>query len=277
MRTDVPELLRSRCVLPAGGAGISLFRIARPGATPGTDRASTQGMIARAHHHPTVALDGFIWVLLLFAGLAFALLAGCAAPRVELEETGAAGHRSEAAKEAAASEARRQQFDPYAVTTRSTEAAPEAGLPVMDEAVGANPTGYHLAEAARHDEHARAHAAAAETLEHFEAAECKMIAAPERSACPILVSVVAVRDIDRGVRIELPADAHVDRLANRMRCHLAYARAQGFANAPSCPLYMKGVDIRQSKDGRAIEVLGAERAVVSEIRKRVLQIALVAH
>ncbi len=215
--------------------------------------------------------------LLLALGVITFIQMGCAAPRVRIDEAGSAGHRAEAEKERAAAAAHREQFDPYARVTRETRVPVEPGLPVMEDAVGTNPTSWHLTEAAEHEAHAHAHVAAATALEHFEARECAAIPPRERNACPVLIGASAVTDIDNGVRIDFRTEADTARLAARMRCHLAYARAIGFDRAPYCPLYMKGVDVVLSAGGHAIEVLGDRRGVVTEIRKRVADLAPIAH
>jgi hypothetical protein len=53
-----------------------------------------------------------------------------------------------------------------------------------------------------------------------------------------------------------------------MRCHYAYARARGFEEATSCPLYMRGIDIKQAKDPLAIEITTATPDQVAELRTR---------
>lgn len=222
-----------------------------------------------------VAVGVIPWLLLGFGAVGL-FSAGCAAQRLRVEASSLAEHRAAAERERAEANAHRELFDPYALVTRIPLVPAEPGLPVMDDTDGSNPTSWHLAEAADHEAHARAHAAAAIALERFEATECRAIPAKERGACPIIVAALGVHEIDGGVRVDLRTEADAARIAARMRCHLAYAHAVGFDRAPSCPLYMRGVDIRLSAGGRAIDVVGDRRAVVLEIRRHITEVALIA-
>ena len=88
------------------------------------------------------------------------------------------------------------------------------------------------------------HLAAAKDLERFEDQACAQIPPAERAACPLLASQVErVRETPTG--IELVLKAHVDGrdTHRRLDCHLAFARASGFAK-PSCPLFVQGMSIR---------------------------------
>ena len=53
-----------------------------------------------------------------------------------------------------------------------------------------------------------------------------------------------------------------------MRCHYAYARTRGFEEATTCPLYLRGIDIKPAKDPLAIEITTADAAQVGELRAR---------
>jgi len=75
-------------------------------------------------------------------------------------------------------------------------------------------------------------------------------------------------DIPTGVRVEFAQGARVDAALAHMRCHLAFARARGFQTASSCPLYMKGIEIRLGLEPRTVEIVGSDAKVAHEIQKR---------
>src|SRR6185369_5601361 len=119
-----------------------------------------------------------------------------------------------------------------------------------------NPTQWQLKEAARHDRHAASHERAAAKLETFADQECAGFSVAVRAACPTFSPIEKLEEIDGGVRLYFRSDVDAGAVAAHMRCHLAYARMYGFEGIPDCPLYIKGVDIRRSSDGRAIEIVG---------------------
>jgi hypothetical protein len=205
----------------------------------------------------------------LFAFLVLSVSCANISGRVPLEESSAEGHRLEAERERQkARELEREAAD------RPWEIDPSHD-PDRDRALGYEPTNDRMDEAERRRAHARAHAAAAEQLERFESDECAGLEPRERAACPLLGPVTSIRDIRGGVRIELTPGTRLTALISSMRCHHAYARARGFTpEAAACPLYMSGIRIRRSADGRAVEVLGATTAAVAEIRKRSRQEAI---
>jgi hypothetical protein len=205
----------------------------------------------------------------LFAFLVLSVSCANISGRVPLEESSAEGHRLEAERERQkARELEREAAD------RPWEIDPSHD-PDRDRALGYEPTNDRMDEAERRRAHARAHAAAAEQLERFESDECAGLEPRERAACPLLGPVTSIRDIRGGVRIELTPGTRLTALISSMRCHHAYARARGFTSeAAACPLYMSGIRIRRSADGRAVEVLGATTAAVAEIRKRSRQEAI---
>jgi hypothetical protein len=129
-----------------------------------------------------------------------------------------------------------------------------------------NPTDRALADAERHLRHAREHEQAAVALEGFEEAECREFAPQMRAACPLLGPVLAIEDRSDGVHFSLPADAPLQAIVAHMRCHLAFARARAFADVGDCPLYIRGVEIALSADGRGIDVTSGDRAVVNAIQ-----------
>jgi hypothetical protein len=205
---------------------------------------------------------------------AFILLCACGGgAKVNPDETTAEGHLKEAEKEHAAA---RAALDSHEVAERTPEGG--AGPMVSRGAFSAtgqftypqkvyDPAQYHLAEAEKHTAHARAHEAAARELEHFEDAECKQLPPETRAACPMLGPAVAVDEIDRGMRVTFQPGVPVAAVIAHMRCHLAFARAHGYSD--DCPLYMKGVRIDGTADGKAAMITTDVAGDVTELRRRV--------
>jgi hypothetical protein len=201
--------------------------------------------------------------------------ASCGGPgsTVRLDETSAEGHRQEAARERAAAADVRLHDQP----------GPGPLGPGMVDPPGSPPSLRHdPAEDARLEsrwraEHARDHEAAAQALERFEATECEGIAPLERAACPLLGPVTSIADLPRGVRVQIESSVSVERTVALLRCHHAFARARGFSpTLASCPIYIRGIDIKASADGRAIEITGSTRRQAREVQKRVRQQAVFA-
>jgi hypothetical protein len=200
--------------------------------------------------------------------LVLTLLVACAAPAPQPDDMSAAAHRHEAARERAAArselEAAREAGPAEATILPSPsgtrgpwsephpEAQRQAGSP-------------HLGAALAHGSHAREHEEAAEALEHFEDDACRALAPAARAACPLLHDVVAIVDVEGGVRVRFADPVATDDLVARIQCHLAYARTRGFAGVEDCPLYVRGV--RAAAAGpHAIELTAADPAVALRIR-----------
>jgi len=198
------------------------------------------------------------------------LVVGCGESNqtVRPPDTSAEAHRQQAQKEAAASD-------------RELRAA-NASLPPPNLAIsgGGNPEGYyydlnvynarneHLARAQQLSEHARQHEAAAASLEKFEDAECKQFPPATRAACPFLGPVAQITDLPNGVRVQLASGVRSDAVLAHMRCHLAFAEARGFGAAASCPLYVKGIEIRAGNEPSAIDIVSADAKVAEQVRTR---------
>lgn len=192
-------------------------------------------------------------------------LAGGCAQRVNPDEMSAARHRREAAKEEQVADQHGRRFDPHA-TANDPEAPGASGIIAVPRIVY-NPTQWHLKEAVQHSKHAHDHEAAAAALEKFEAVECRAFAPRARATCPFFGPIHEVQPIDDGVRLVLDEGTPTAELVAHIRCHLAYARAQGW-EIPSCPLMVRGVDATLLPDGRSIELRSTERRVVRELQKR---------
>ena len=200
--------------------------------------------------------------------LGFGVGCGQTSPAVRSDDTSAKAQRQQAQAESAAA-------------TREFQAA-NAPVPPPNLAAtgGNNPQGYyydvsvynarneHLARAQQLSEHARQHEAAAASLETFEDAECKQFPPSTRSACPLLGPVASITDIPTGVRVQLVTGTRADAVLAHMRCHLAFATARGFGEAASCPLYVKGIEVRAGRDPNTIEIVSGDVKVVDTIRAR---------
>lgn len=204
------------------------------------------------------------------AALLLGFGAGCGQtnPTVRSDDTSAEAQRQLGQKESAAGDRE----------LRAAQSPPQE--PNLSANGGNNPQGYyydvsvynargeHLARASELREHARQHEAAAASLEKFEQAECKQFPPATRSACPLLGPVVAIEDIASGVRVRLTNGTRADAVLAHMRCHLAFAEARGFGAAASCPLYIKGIDIRAGSVPGTIDIVSGDAKIVEQIRAR---------
>jgi hypothetical protein len=182
------------------------------------------------------------------------ILAACATTRTpSVEDHRAAAERErEAANEAEQSYAPGPSWTPREPSMR--------GSPIVDLLAGDWAVQRHVRHAFEHDR-------AAEELERFEAEECRAIPSAARAACPLLAGVVSVEELTDGVRLGLAGGSDVAGLATRMRCHLAFARARGFAPEATCALYLRGVSVRS--DGQTIELIADSHAVARELQRQI--------
>jgi hypothetical protein len=187
----------------------------------------------------------------------------------------AAQHREEAAREGAAADREANRYSPSA--TRPTPFGDPLGKDYLYAVTVYNPTEGHLAEAEKHREHAREHARAAEFLERFEEAECRDFPATTRAACPLLGPVVRIDDVEGGVRVLFKDGTRVDAVIAHMRCHYAFARARAFDPGASCPLYVRGIEIRQGLQPMAVEIVSPDPKVARQIRAASREEALFVH
>jgi hypothetical protein len=195
---------------------------------------------------------------------------GCGTNReaVKPDDMSAAEHRTEAARENEAARQHTKDYDPHATVPSPFRPARGVTGDYQFPVEVYNPTEVNLVRADEHRAHARAHQRAAEALERFEDSECLNFPPSTRAACPLLSPVAHVDDVAGGVRVKFMPGTRVDAVLAHMRCHYAYARARGFEEATSCPLYMRGIDIKQAKDPLAIEITTATPDQVAELRTR---------
>jgi len=211
-----------------------------------------------------------IWV-----GLTLVTVASCggAASSVKPDEMSVAQHQEEAAREA---ETARREADRY----RPNTVRPSPGgqpLGITDGTYSApvyNPNEGYLAASDWHRRHAQEHEKAAQSLERSEQAECRDLTPASRAACPFLGPVVRINDIDGGVRVIFKPGTRVDAIVAQMRCHYAFARARAFAETATCPLYLRGIEIRRAADPNAVEIVSGDRSAAAEIRVRSRQEAV---
>lgn len=143
---------------------------------------------------------------------------------------------------------------------------PLHGPGAPDRPISYNPTTDTLLLAARHREAAARHLAAAAELNAFEDKECEGIPEPERPACPLITGRIRmVQEMPWGVELWMKDGVAAGPLAQRMRCHFAFARKRGFP-APTCPLYQPGVEITVGEQGAAISVRAPTTALARAVR-----------
>lgn len=194
------------------------------------------------------------------APLFAALLFGCA--HSTPEEMTAAEHRAEALRHAERSKQEEAMYQPGAdVRYPSRTPFSEPG----GDWVAYNPAEHHLDRADRELRAAAAHAAAATKLEAFEDEACRAIPPAARAACPLLASwVTQVQETGDGLRLVLKGSVDGEATTRQLNCHLAYAYASGF-DRPSCPLFVKGMEIRLAQPG-VIEMTARDRGVVQKLK-----------
>jgi hypothetical protein len=213
-------------------------------------------------HHPSLRSMPIVALFALSA-------ASSCSHSVRPDETSAEGHRQEAAK--------------VSEQASATANAPAAPPPNLSQNPGGDPQGYYSpvnpgtgtaeqnARAQRLAAHARQHLNAAAALEASEDAECQGTPRRERAACPLLGPAATIENIPQGVRVRFTPVAPVDRILTNMRCHLAFARARGFADVAGCPLYVRGVQIAPGPDASTIDIVSKDPKVATEIRARALE------
>jgi hypothetical protein len=191
-------------------------------------------------------------------------LAGCAHERVKPDDMSASAHREQALHEQAKADGEYAKYDPAArqrilITGRGPQGTWASSF---------NPTDEHRDNAARIEQHAQEHLAAAAELESFADQACRPFAPRVRAACPALGPIAFVENIRGGVRMHLQRDMPLDAVIAHMRCHLAYAREHGYLQVPDCPLYLRGVEIRPAADGSGVELIARDRDTIDELRRR---------
>lgn len=192
------------------------------------------------------------------------LVAGCATAGTRPDDMSAAAHRRAAKKEelvAARHSKKNQPSGP--VSVGSAEHAGAFAFPI--EAY--DPSHAHAAEAARHRRHATQHAEAALILERFERAECKTLPKKTRILCPLMGQLAAVTDDDQGVVLTLASGVPPKAILAHMRCHHAFGRSAGHKGMDRCPLYLRGVEMGLTRDGKRVFVHTTKTAAASTLTR----------
>jgi outer membrane murein-binding lipoprotein Lpp len=196
-----------------------------------------------------------------------ALLASCARP-VRIDDMSAQAHGLEAGRERAAADAELRKYDPDAHPRLKIDLGSGDGVRVSEQFFADyNPTTWHLFAAQRHSAHELEHERAAADLEAFEDEACRPLPRAARAACPFVGPIRSVESIDHGVRLRLAEGAPVAAVAAHIRCHIAFARAQGFKGS-ECPLTLRGTEVAVTTQGTAIELTSRDRKIAKELRRR---------
>ena len=177
-------------------------------------------------------------------------LTACAAPTVRPDDMSAVKHRQEAERESRlARELVASRTHGIARTPAALEATEKDYRYSVPISLPWKATGCRGAPPpARPRPRARAH-----FLERFEAIECRDFPPSSRAACPLLGPLTSVDDIPGGVRARFSQGRRSTPSSRTCRCHYAYARARDFDVVASCPLYMRGIDIRRDDDPMAVD------------------------
>jgi hypothetical protein len=191
------------------------------------------------------------------------ILVACGGPQDPAEEDlTAAEHEEQAAREEQEAEEHEDRYDPGARTTAGGAATETFyGLDVY------NPTEVHLTEAEEHRAHAQAHREMAEALRAYEELECGRFPPGARAACPLLLGLESVEDIEGGVQMTFAEGANLEPVLDHIRCHIAFAAAQGTEGIEHCALYVHGAQV--AVDGRVVILTTTEEDHVAELRERV--------
>ena len=231
----------------------------------GLELASGGGVILRNPSAPPVApvrAPTSLWRLLRSSMLLLGgvLLASCT--HVQARDETVEEHRNDAAIHLEKAREQEAQYDP----AKTMRPAPRGPGSEMFEQVDVpfepyNPGDEHMQAADREMVEANAHLAAAKSLEKFEDKACAGLSAGERSSCPLFASSVRrVEWLKDGFKLTFKQASGASETYARLRCHLAYAYASGFAQ-PSCPLFIKGTALKQ--DGANAITFTAETAEVA--------------
>lgn len=186
------------------------------------------------------------------AALIAALTFGCGgAQNPRDEDLTAEEHEAEAEREEAAAEQHEAQ-------TRGT---------VFYAQDVYDPSDAHRFEAEQHREHAEAHRRMAERLRAFEDAECSEFPPETRASCPLLLDLESIEDIEGGVRLTFAADQEIEPVIDHIRCHIAFAQAEGTGGIDSCALYVPGTTVTVNMN--VVDLVTDEEEHVAELRRRV--------
>lgn len=190
------------------------------------------------------------------------LLSGCAStPGAKPEDMSAKAHEEQAVEHAEMAQEHAAQASASASTGEGTGSDIVLGA-------GASPAEMHEMQAERHLQHAQDHLAAAQALEKAEEQACKSVPPQARESCPLLGPVVSTEATANGALIAVREGTDMKALIAQLRCHIAFANAQGRKGMEHCPLYVPGVQVKQVGP-TVIELTTTGKANIQELQKRV--------
>lgn len=190
-------------------------------------------------------------------------LGGCGGPQdARSEELTAREHDEEAAREDRAADEHDARYDPESATMAQGAASVSTfyGTDVY------NPSEGQPALAEGHRDHAVAHRAVAEELRVYEEGTCGHFPVSTRAACPLLLGLGSVDDVDGGVRLRFTEGTDVAPIVEHIRCHIAFSAARGTEGIEHCALYVPGASVRA--DGTDVALTTDRAEHVAELRRR---------
>lgn len=199
----------------------------------------------------------------ILLGCAVMLFCGCGGPQdARSEDLTAREHDEEAARQDRAADEHDERYDSESTATASGAASVSTfyGADVY------NPTEGQRALADAHRDHAGAHRAVAEDLRAYEEGACGHFPVSTRAACPLLLGLESIDDVDGGVRMRFSEGVDVAPIVEHIRCHIAFSAARGTEGMEHCALYVPGASVRADGTNVTLTTDQAEHAV--ELRRR---------
>lgn len=201
----------------------------------------------------------------LAVAVAASLLLGCGGPQdPATEDLTAEEHEDQAAAEERLAQERAAEYDPDA---RMRVGSVNPDSPVFYGPEVYNPTEVHLDAAREHREHAEAHRTVADQLRVYAQQECAEFPADTRASCPLLLGLETVENIDGGVRMHFASQLDLRPVVDHIRCHIAFAAAEGREGIEHCALYVHGAQVRV--EGNSVILTTTVPGNVEELRRRV--------
>lgn len=207
-----------------------------------------------------------MYPLILAVAACVGVVDACSGGDVKLDDHSANGHRREAAGERAMAKSEAAQYDPSAEQVQQVQAGgqqiPDVNTPIL---VTVNPTEAHLVAAEAHKRHAEQHENAAKKLIAFENAACKKVPTEDKLACPTLLHDT-MQPLANGLRMHT-GSTRMPKMLATMQCHLAFARANGYADDALCPFAIKGVTADLSPDQTSIDLTSKDPAAIAALHQ----------
>lgn len=212
---------------------------------------------------------GFCGVLLLAASVG---LGGChpTLPGTRPDEMSAARHRDEANKHREVAEQHRKAYaaEMGDKKQRGASGSADPGEGFRWPMTHYDPRERHLNTAWWHERYARKHERAARKLEKYSDRKCRDFPAKTRALCPLVGGVERIESIDGGVRLHVAQNVPLGAVEDHIACHMAFARSQGYEGEPTCPLYVRGVNVKVRTRRRVIELIHDDPAGQKAVRDK---------